>query len=96
MDGYKKAKTGAVPSRNEAKVGKRTVSDIQDRLGNSLKKAETKPTVMQAVNSWDLLNELIRLGYPQNFQQERPDLVKYLNRLSGLIDMAYQIKSEGK
>lgn len=71
------------------------MSDIQDRFGNPLKKAETKPTVMQAVNSWDLLNELIRLGYPHDFQHERPDLVKYLNRLSGLIDMAYQIKTEG-
>lgn len=71
------------------------MSEIQDRYGNGLKKAETKPTVMQAVNSWDLLNELIRLGYPHNFQQERPDLVKYLYQLSGLIDMAYQIKTEG-
>ena len=68
---------------------------IKDRYGNELKKADEKPTVMQSINSWDLVNELIELGYPHNFQHERTDIADYMFKVSGIIDKAFEIKAGG-
>lgn len=65
---------------------------ITDRYGNALKKSEQKPTVQQSLDAWDLLNELLELGYPHNFQYEKPYISNYLFDLSALIDKALKIK----
>lgn len=67
---------------------------ITDRYGNELKKPEQKPTVQQSVDAWALLNELLELGYPHNFQHEKPHISNYLFDLSALIDKALKIKKE--
>lgn len=67
---------------------------ITDRYGNELKKPEQKPTVQQSIDSWALLNELLELGYPHNFQHENPHISNYLFDLSALIDKALKIKKE--
>lgn len=65
---------------------------ITDRYGNELKTPEQKPTVQQSIDSWALLNELLELGYPHNFQHEKPHISNYLFDLSALIDKALKIK----
>lgn len=67
---------------------------ITDRYGNAMKEPEQKPTVQQSLDSWALLNELIALGYPHNFQHEKPHISNYLFDLSALIDKALKIKKE--
>ena len=69
---------------------------IKDRYGYALKKADKKPTVTQSINSWDLVNELIEIGYPHNFQHERTDIADYMFKVSGIIDKAFEIKAGGK
>lgn len=65
---------------------------ITDRYGNELKQPEQKPTLEQSVQAWALLNELLELGYPHNFQHEKPHISNYLFDLSALIDKALKIK----
>lgn len=65
---------------------------ITDRYGNELIRPDQKPTFDQALDSWALLNELIELGYPHNFQHEAPHISGYLFDLSALIDKALKIK----
>lgn len=65
---------------------------ITDRYGNELKTPEQKPTVQQSLDAWALLNELLELGYPHNFQHEKPHISNYLFDLSALIDKALKIK----
>ena len=67
---------------------------ITDRYGNKLKKSKNKPTVMQAVNSWDIVNELTELGYCNNFQHERDDIVDYIYKVSSIIDKAMMISEK--
>ena len=67
---------------------------ITDRYGNELKQPEQKPTLQQSLDSWALLNELIELGYPHNFQHEAPHISGYMYDLSALIDKAFKIKKE--
>ena len=67
---------------------------ITDRYGNALKQPEQKPTVQQSLDAWALLNELIKLGYPHNFQHEAPHISGYLYDISALIDKAYKIKAK--
>lgn len=67
---------------------------ITDRYGNELIRPDEKPTIDQALDSWALLNELIELGYPHNFQNEAPHISNYLFDLSALIDKALKIKKE--
>lgn len=52
-----------------------------------------KPSVQQSLDAWALLNELIKLGYPHNFQHEAPHISGYLYDISALIDKAYEIKA---
>ena len=59
-----------------------------------MKKPEQKPTVQQSIDSWALLNELLELGYPHNFQHEKPHISNYLFDLSALIDKAIKIQKE--
>lgn len=65
---------------------------ITDRYGDPLKEPEQKPTLEQSAQAWALLNELIELGYPHNFQHEKPHISNYLFDLSALIDKALKIK----
>lgn len=67
---------------------------ITDRYGNELKTTEHKPTLQQSLDAWALLNELLELGYPHNFQHEAPHISGYLFDLSALIDKAYKIKKK--
>lgn len=67
---------------------------ITDRYGNALKQPEHKPSVQQSLDAWALLNELLDLGYPHNFQHEAPHISNYLFDLSALIDKALKIKKE--
>lgn len=67
---------------------------ITDRYGTALKQPEQKPSVQQSLDSWALLNELLVLGYPHNFQHEAPHISGYLYDISALIDKAYKIKRE--
>ena len=67
---------------------------ITDRYGNALKQPEQKPSVQQSLDAWALLNELLDLGYPHNFQHEAPHISNYLFDLSALIDKALKIKKE--
>lgn len=73
---------------------------IEDRYGNKLKKPKNKPTINQSLDSWALLNELVELGYPHNFQREyapiSPSLVDYCFDISALIDKARKIMEEPK
>lgn len=57
-----------------------------------MKKTEQKPTVQQCLFAWDLVNELIEIGYPHNFQYEREDIVDYMYDVSAIIDKAREIK----
>ena len=43
---------------------------ITDRYGNKLKKAKNKPTVMQAINAWDVVNELVEEMESEDWQEE--------------------------
>lgn len=65
---------------------------IKDRYKNALKEPEEKPTLAQSIQAWALLNELLELGYPHNFQHEKPHISNYLFDLSALIDKALKIK----
>ena len=67
---------------------------ITDRYGTALKQPEQKPSVQQSLDSWALLNELLGLGYPHNFQHEAAHISGYLYDISALIDKAYKIKRE--
>lgn len=67
---------------------------ITDRYGNELKTPEHNPTLRQSLDAWALLNELLELGYPHNFQHEAPHISGYLFDLSALIDKAIKIQKE--
>ena len=67
---------------------------ITDRYGKELKTAEQNPTLQQSLDAWALLNELLALGYPHNFQKEAPHISGYLYDLSALSDKAFKIKRE--
>ena len=67
---------------------------ITDRYGNALRQPEQKPTVQQSLDAWALLNELLGLGYPHNFQHVAPHISGYLYDISALIDKAYKIKEK--
>lgn len=69
---------------------------ITDRYKNALKKPKESPTLAQSVQAWALLNELLELGYPHNFQHEAPHISNYLFDLSALIDKALKIKQGGE
>ena len=69
---------------------------ITDRYGNELIRTDEKPTFDQALDSWALVNELLKLGYPHNFQHEAPHISGYLFDLSALIDKAFKIKKESE
>lgn len=68
---------------------------ITDRYKNVLKKPKERPTLAQTIQAWALLNELLELGYPHNFQHEAPHISNYLSDLSALIDKALKIKQGG-
>lgn len=65
---------------------------IKDRYGCPLVDPKVKPTLKQSVMSWWLVNEMIKLGYPHNFQNERSDIRDYMYDISALIDKAIKIK----
>ena len=50
------------------------------------------PTYEQAMQAWCLLNELIKLGYPHNFQREMPHIKSYMCKAADLVKEAYAIR----
>ena len=64
---------------------------INDRYGISLSNPKTKATLDQSLLSGWLINELITIGYPHNFQGERSDIRNYMYDVSSLIDKARKI-----
>lgn len=65
---------------------------IKDRYESPLKEPKQKPTLLQSIYAWALLNELADLGYPHNFQAERSDLADYGYNISAIIDKAHKIR----
>ena len=67
---------------------------ITDRYGKPLKKAKEKPTVEQSVLAWDLLNELIELGYCHSFQyiESHSWVLDFLYSESAILDKALKIR----
>lgn len=65
---------------------------IKDRYESPLKEPKQRPTLMQSIYAWALLNELLELGYPHNFQHERADLADYGYNISAIIDKAHKIR----
>lgn len=65
---------------------------IKDRYKRPLKEPKERPTLMQSIYAWALLNELLELGYPHNFQAERSDLADYGYNISAIIDKAHKIR----
>lgn len=52
-----------------------------------------KPTVMQSIEAWQLMLDLIEVGYPHNFQNERSDLRNYCYDIADIIKRAYAIRN---
>lgn len=50
------------------------------------------PTMQQSIEAWCLLNDLIELGYPHNFQHEMPHIRDYMYGVSDLVKDAMGIK----
>ena len=69
---------------------------ITDRYGNRLKDPQQKPTLQQSIDAWALLNELLEIGYPHNFQHEAPHIRDYCFDISALIDKGFKIKKEAE
>lgn len=68
---------------------------ITDRYGNELKMPKQAPTLQQSLDAWALLNELVEIGYPHNFQHEALHIRNYMSDIASLIDKALKIKEEG-
>ena len=51
-----------------------------------------KPTVNEAIASYEIVKRLVKLGYPHNFQHEAPWVVDYCNKISKIISEAFEIK----
>lgn len=71
-------------------------TNIKDRYGNALVTDVPKPTPAQTLEAWCLLNELVKLGYPHNFQHERKDISDYMYDISAIVDKALAIKRRGE
>ena len=69
---------------------------IKDRYEHPLKEPKQDPTLLQGMYAWALLNELLELGYPHNFQHERADLADYGYNISAIIDKARMIRDLGE
>ena len=65
---------------------------IKDRYEHPLKEPKQDPTLLQGMYAWALLNELLELGYPHNFQAERSDIADYGYSISAIIDKAFRIR----
>ena len=53
------------------------------------------PTLNQSLEAWCLLNDLIKVGYPHNFQREAPHIKNYMYAISDLVKDAIHIR-DGK
>ena len=51
-----------------------------------------KPTLQQSLEAWCLLNDLIELGYPHNFQKELPHIRNYMWKVTDLVRDAIHIR----
>ena len=66
---------------------------VEDRYGNKLNTKISKPTIEQALLAWCLINELLDAGYCHDWQYERSDIVDYIQRISEIMDKAYEIRN---
>ena len=51
-----------------------------------------KPTLRQSLEAWCLLNDLIHLGYPHDFQKELPHIRSYMWKVTDLVRDAIHIR----
>lgn len=51
-----------------------------------------KPTLQQSQEAWCLLNDLIKLGYPHDFQKELPHIRSYMWKVTDLVKDAIHIR----
>ncbi|MGN8636619.1 hypothetical protein [Eubacterium pyruvativorans] len=64
---------------------------VTDRYGIKLRKPKEKPTLLQSVLAWAVVNELVGLGYPKNLYEEPRELVNYHYQLGRVIDKARKV-----
>ena len=50
------------------------------------------PTLQQSIAAWCLLNDLINLGYPHDFQKELPHIRNYMWKVTDLVRDAIHIR----
>lgn len=64
-------------------------SPIEDEYRYVRKVIDAQPTV-KAADAEELIDELLKLGYPHNFQGEAPHIRNYMYAISEIIDKAYR------
>ena len=55
-----------------------------------------RPTLQQSIDAWCVLNDLIELGVPHNFQHEAPHIRSYMYKVGYIVQDAIRIKEQGK
>lgn len=50
-----------------------------------------KPRIDEAIASYEIVKQLVALGYPHNFQHESPWVVDYCYKVSTIIKNAMEI-----
>lgn len=56
------------------------------------RKQYPNPTYQQTLDAWCLLNDLIKLGYPHDFQKELPHIRSYMWKVTDLVRDAIHIR----
>lgn len=64
---------------------------VTDRYGIKLRKPKEKPTLLQSVFAWAVVNELTELGYPKDLYEEPRVMLNYLYQLERIIDKARRV-----
>ena len=59
-------------------------------------KTYPRPTLQQSIDAWCVLNDLIELGFPHNFQHEAPHIKSYMYEVAYIVEDAIRIKEQGK
>lgn len=55
-----------------------------------------KPTIEESIKSYEIVKELVNLGFPHNFQLESSWVVDYCYKASDIIRKAMDIKQNQK
>lgn len=54
-----------------------------------------RPTLQQSIDAWCVLNDLIELGVPHNFQHEAPHIRSYMYKVGYIVQDAIRISRDG-